>query len=193
MQARDLATHGDAHLSIEIRERLIEEECLRLADDCSSQCDALALTTREIPRLAFQIFVESQRRRSSLHSLVDLGARHVLELEREAEVLAYRHVRIECVVLEDHRDVARLGRNIVDDAIADLDGAGADRLEAGDHAQRSAFPASRWSDQHHKFSVFHIEIDAIDRYLLCTFSIDFADALEFHSRHTTSSTRRCCR
>ncbi len=51
-----------------------------------------------------------------LHLLVgDLGER-----QREGHVLAHRHVRVERVVLEDHGDVAVLGRVLVDDLAADL-------------------------------------------------------------------------
>ena len=44
-----------------------------------------------------------------------------LHLEREADVVAHRHVRVERVVLEDHRDVAILRLEVVDDPAADAD------------------------------------------------------------------------
>ena len=97
-------------------------------------------------------------------------------------------MRIERVVLEDHRDVACLGRDIVHDAIADLDGPGADRLETGYHAERRALAASGWPDENDELTVIHVEIDAIDGYLRRPFSINFADPFESHSRHSTSST-----
>ena len=40
--------------------------------------------------------------------LVDLGLRHLADLQAELEVLAHRHVRVERVALEDHGDVAVL-------------------------------------------------------------------------------------
>ena len=99
-------------------------------------------------------------------------------------------MRIERVILEHHRDVARLGRHVIHDPVADFYGAGADRFEAGDHPQRGTFPATGWPDEHDELSVFDIEIDAIDGYLLSPFSIYLADTLESHSRHTTSFTRK---
>jgi hypothetical protein len=45
-------------------------------------------------------------------------------------------VRVEGVVLEDHGDVAVLGREGVHDLAADPDEAVGDRLQAGNHAQR---------------------------------------------------------
>jgi len=44
LQARDLRTHLDAELRVEVRERLVHEEGLRLADDGTPHRDALALT-----------------------------------------------------------------------------------------------------------------------------------------------------
>src|SRR3954452_13314715 len=46
--------------------------------------------------------------RSLLDAAVDLALVHAAQLQREAHVLAHRHVRVQGVVLEDHRDVAVL-------------------------------------------------------------------------------------
>ena len=45
MQWRNLASHLNAKLSIEIRQRLIEQEYLRLSYYCTTKRDALPLTT----------------------------------------------------------------------------------------------------------------------------------------------------
>ena len=53
--------------------------------------------------------------------LVDLRFGDLPQLQRERHVLVHRHVRVERVVLEHHRDVAILGRDVVDHALADPD------------------------------------------------------------------------
>src|SRR5438876_9039325 len=93
MQPRDLASHRDAHLRIEIRERLVEQENLWLSDDCPTECDALTLTSGELARFPVEIFVEAERPRCDLDALVDLLGRHVSEPEREAKILAHRQDR----------------------------------------------------------------------------------------------------
>src|ERR671914_36362 len=66
----------------------------------------------------------------------------------ERHVLEDRHVRVERVVLEHHRDVAVLRRHVVDEVAADEDLARGRLLEPGDHAQRRRLAAARGSDQH---------------------------------------------
>ena len=48
MQRDDLAAHLHAQLGIEIRERLVEQERLRLLDDRPADRDALALAARKL-------------------------------------------------------------------------------------------------------------------------------------------------
>jgi hypothetical protein len=47
--SRDLDPHLDAQLGVEVRERLVEQEHLRLAHDGAPDGDALALAARERP------------------------------------------------------------------------------------------------------------------------------------------------
>ena len=75
----------------------------------------------------------------------------------ERHVLVHRHVRIEGVILKNHRDVAVLGLQVVDDAAVDRDRAGGDVLEAGDHPQQSRLAATRRTDEHEELFVKNLE------------------------------------
>jgi len=66
----------------------------------------------------------------------------VAHAEPEAEILADVHVRVERVVLEDHRDVSLGRRQVGDVPVADRDRPVRDVLEPGDHAQQRRFAAS---------------------------------------------------
>ena len=55
----------------------------------------------------------------------------------------HRHMRIERVVLEHHRDVAVARAHVVDDLAADLDVARIGVFEPGDRAQQRALAAAR--------------------------------------------------
>src|SRR5205814_94265 len=77
-------------------------------------------------------------------------------------VVKHRHVRIEGVRLEHHRDVAVLRCNVVDDAVADQDAAARHLLEAGEHSQRGALAATRRTDQDHEFLVLDLQHQVVD-------------------------------
>jgi hypothetical protein len=104
--------------------------------------------------------VEDLRR--VLDALVDLALVDAVQLEREAHVVAHRHVRVERVVLEDHRDVTIARRLLVDDLVADPQLALADVLEPRDHPQRGRLAAARRSDEDHELAVLDLEAHVLD-------------------------------
>ena len=93
-------------------------------------------------------------------------------------------MRVERIALEDHRDVAILGWNVVHDAIADPQRAGADLLEAGDHPQARRLPAAGRADQDHELAVADLEIEIVDGDHI---SIALGDMIERDCRHDSSS------
>ena len=106
----DLDAHLHPQLGVEVGQRLVEQEDLRVAHDRPAHRDALALAARELARIAVEVRGEVERFRSVLDLLRDRRLRLVAQLEAEGHVVAHRHVRIERVVLEHHRDVAILRR-----------------------------------------------------------------------------------
>ena len=162
LQPRDLGAHLHAQLRVEVRERLVHEERLRVADDRPPHRHALALAAREVRRLAVEVRLEVEDPRRLLDLLRDLVVGDLGELQRERHVVAHGHVRVERVVLEDHRDVAVLGRVLVDDVAADLQLALGDVLEPGDHPQRGRLPAARRPDEDHELAVGDLEVHVLD-------------------------------
>jgi hypothetical protein len=72
-------------------------------------------------------------------------------------------VRIERVVLEDHRDIAVLRRHVVDEAIADEDVAAGLFLEPGDHAERGRLATAGGTDEHEELFVPDLDVEVVDR------------------------------
>jgi hypothetical protein len=97
-----------------------------------------------------------------MHPARDLALVHLAQLEPEREVLLHRHVRIERVVLKNHRDVAPLRREVVHDLASDQHDAFADLLEAGDHAQRGGLPAPGRTDEDHELALVDLEVEPVD-------------------------------
>ena len=119
MEAGDLGAGLDAQLGVEVGERLVHEEHGRLAHDGASERDALALAAGQLLGLAVEQVLELDGLSRLLDPALDLRLGDLAQLQAEGQVVADRHVRIERVALEDHRDVAILGRDVVDDAVAD--------------------------------------------------------------------------
>src|SRR6187431_2539204 len=162
LQRCDLGTRLDAELGVEVRQRLVHEEHLRLTHDRTTHGDALTLATGECLRLAGEVLLEVEE----LGGLEDAGSTLFLadagDLQGEAHVLGDRHVRVQRVVLEHHRDVAVLRRDVGDIAIADQDAAGVDLFEAGQHAQQGGLSAAGGADENQELAIGDLEAQLVD-------------------------------
>ncbi|MBB3660727.1 hypothetical protein FHX15_005998 [Rhizobium sp. BK650] len=78
----------DAQLGIEVRQRLIEEKDLLVANIGAAHGDALALTTRELRRLAREQRLQAENGGSFRHFPVDLRRLGAGQFQRKAHVLA---------------------------------------------------------------------------------------------------------
>ena len=121
LEAGDLGPHLRAQLRVEVGQRLVHQEDLRLADDRAPHRHPLALTARERPRLAPQQRVQLEQLRDALDARSDLRLRESARAKRERQVVEDAHVRVERVVLEDHRHVPLARVERVDDLVADAD------------------------------------------------------------------------
>ena len=77
-----------------------------------------------------------------------------------AMLAATRHVRIQRVALEHHRDAALVRPQVVDRLAVDLDAAGRLRLQPRDDADQRRLAAAGRADQRQEFAVGDVEVDA---------------------------------
>jgi hypothetical protein len=161
VQLLDLAAHRDAQLGVEVRQRLVEQEHLRIAHDRAAHGHALALAARELARIALQQRLQRQDLGRALHLAVDGRLVHLGEREREGHVVAHRHVRIQRVVLEHHRDVPLLGRQVVHAALADADLAAVNLFQPRDHAQQGRLAAARRAHQHRERTIGNVDVHTV--------------------------------
>ena len=162
LQRCDVGAHLDAQLRVEVRERLVHQEHARHADDRAPHRDALALAAGQLAGLPLEVVLEPEHLRHVAHALVAHLLLDLRDLQREPDVLRHGHVRVERVVLEDHRDVAVLRRDVGDVALADVDRSGVDLLEAGEHAERGRLARARWADEDHELAVRDVEVERVD-------------------------------
>src|SRR3546814_10604571 len=79
---------------------------------------------------------------------VDLVGGHARVAQAERHVLAHAHMRVERILLEDHRHAARARREVIDTTLADTDLATIDGLEPGYHPEQGGFAAAGRPEEH---------------------------------------------
>ncbi len=186
VQSFEFGARRDAQLRIEVGERLIEQEHGRVAHDGPADGHALALAAGEGFGLAIEQVVNIEDAGGIADAAFDFGLGKLAQFQAERHVFVDRHVRVQGVVLKDHRYVAVLGGDMVDDALADGDGAAADLLETRNHAQGGALSAAGGTDEDNELSITDVEADAIDG--LDVAGINLGDAGEGDSSHGRCNT-----
>src|SRR5215217_3637320 len=176
-----LRPHLHPELGVEVRKRLVHEERLGLADDGPTEGHPLPLATRERLGLPIEKTLDGEYPRGLIDAAVDLILVHLPQLEGEAHVLAHVHVRVEGVVLEDHRYVPLARRKVVDDLIPYKHFAAAYVLEAGDHAQGRGLPTTGRTDEDHELPVRDVQVHLVDGDHVLT--EDFGYLLEGYFSH----------
>ena len=181
LELGDLGAGLHAELGVEVRQRLVHQEQLRLAHDRTTHRHALALAARQLAGLA----VEHGGELEQFGHLGHLGLDDVLvglaQLHRERDVLLDGHVRVERIALEHHRDVALLRAPIVDDHVVDQQLAARDVLEAGDHAQHGALAAARGADEDEELAVVDVQVEP--RHGLVAVRVLLLEVLHGERRH----------
>ena len=160
-QLNELGTHLVAELGVQIGQRLVHEQDLGFAHDRAADGDALPLAAGECLRLAVEVLGDAEDVRGLRDALRDLLLGNLAQLERKRHVLRDRHMRIERVVLEYHRDVAVLRRNVVDERAVDVQLAARDLLETCDHAQGGGLAAAGRADENDKLLVLDGKIEVM--------------------------------
>src|SRR5439155_1566013 len=95
LEPRDLGTHLDPQLRVEVGERLVHKERTGLTHDRSSHRHALTLAPGQRSRLLREHRVEPERLRGTVHPLAAAVLLHAAELQAKGHVVERAHVRVE--------------------------------------------------------------------------------------------------
>ncbi len=150
-----------AELRVEVGERLVHQEGRGLARDGPAHRDPLALTAGELAGEPVQDALDAEHPGRVLDAHVVVLAR-VLQLQREADVGAVGHGRVEREVLEDHGHAAFAGSQVVGRFTVEKDLALGDVLQAGDHAEHGRLAAPRRAQQDDELARVDGEREAVD-------------------------------
>ena len=183
VQITYLGAHLHPELGVEVGQRLVEQEHLRLPDDGAPHGDALALAAGKLARITVEIIGEVENASRLFHPLADGVGVDLGQLQAEGHVVEHLHVGIERVVLEHHGDVALFRRHPVHHPLADADIAGGDLLQSRHHAQQGRLAAARRTDENGEGGIGHIDRYPV-QHLRCTEGL--ADLADLDARHQSS-------
>src|SRR5258708_24428503 len=127
--------------------------------------------------------VDVQNLRRIAHGGIDLRLVGAGEFQAERHVVVQRHVRIQRVRLEHHRDAAFGGRYVVHARAVDGQIAAADVLEAGDHPHQRRFTATARTHEHDEFAVQDVEVDVAHYFVVV---VGFSDVAQSYACHDVS-------
>jgi len=161
-QLDQLCPHLVAELGVQIGQRLVHQQDLRLPDDGAADGHALTLAAGKGLGLAVQILRDVQDLRRLFHPLIDLSLVHFPQLQGESDVLPDSHVGVQGIVLEHHGDVPVLGGHIVHQLAADVQLAAGDLLQTGHHPQGGGLAAAGGAYQYDEFLVLNVQVEVIN-------------------------------
>ncbi|MCY1366601.1 hypothetical protein D9M69_535050 [compost metagenome] len=183
VQAFDLGAHFHAQLGVQVGQRLVEQEQLRVARQRPAHGHALALAARELGRAAVQQVLDLQHARHLVDALVAIGLGHLAHLQREADVVGHRHGRVERVALEHHGDVALGGRHTDHVLARDVQLAFGRLFEPGNDVEQGGLAAARGADQDQELARLDVNVDALEHLdRLVALAKRLADALDVQRR-----------
>ncbi|CEI76402.1 Phenol hydroxylase [Pseudomonas aeruginosa] len=175
VQPRQFQAHLHAQGGVEVGQRFVEEEYLRVAHDRPADRHPLPLAAGELARLALQQRLQFEDACGGVDLGGDLALVDAGQVEGEGEVPAHRHVRVQRVGLEDHRQVAFRRRGVGDVRAVEGDAAAAGLFEAGDQAQQGRLAAAGGADEDYELAVADVEVDALDDGLAVEAFLQVAD------------------
>ena len=179
LQRLDLVAHLLADPRVEIGQRLVEQQDLRVDGKRAAERHALPLTAGERGHLALAEPVEPQHREQLGHSPGDLGAADAPQFQAVTDVLRHRHVRPQCIGLEHHRDVALVGRQPGDIAPADRYLTACHSDETANGAQQGGLAAARRAQKRNELAACGAQRDMVE-HAVCAIEDAYLAHVERH-------------
>jgi hypothetical protein len=148
LERAQIDAHLLAQLGVQVGQRLVHQEHARLEDERAGDGDPLLLAARERGGRPFGEVRHLHHPQRAGDPLAHLRRWAPSDLQRIGDVGEDRHVGPDRVGLEDHADLAALGRHeeagrgVAHHAIADDDASGVVLLEPGHHPQRRCLAAA---------------------------------------------------
>ena len=148
-------------LLVEGGERLVEQQDVGGEDERAGERHALLLAAGELARIAVGERYQLDEVERAADPVGGVRPRHAAHLQRERDVVEDGEVREQRVALEDHAEVALLGRQVRDARVVDEDVARRGLDEAGDDHEQRGLPRAGWAEQRQELTARHVERHAV--------------------------------
>ena len=161
VQPLDFGAHLHAQLGVQVGQRLVKQEELRLARQRPPHGHALALAARELAGPAVQQVADLQHGRHFVDALLALGLGHLAHLQRKADVVGHAHGGVERVALEHHGNVAVTRGHAHHVLAADAHFALGGRIQPGNDVEQRGLAAARGPDQDEELARCHVDVHLV--------------------------------
>ena len=162
LEVPQLDAHAQLQQPVEVAERLVEEQRLRLRHEHAGERDALLLPARQRARLAVGELGEADHLERLHRELAPLVLADALHLQPERDVVEHGAVREEREVLEDRRRRPLVRRQVDERLPVEHDVALGRELVPADHPQRRRLAAAGRPEQDDVLAVVDVQVDVVD-------------------------------
>ena len=158
LQRADLAAQLGAHLGIEGRQRLVQQQHARLGRQRPGQGHALLLTTRQLCGVTLRLRRKPHHRQHLLHPLAHGHGRLTAQAKRH--VLRRRQIGKQRIALKHHPKPPTRGRPGGDVVLLKKHLPLVRPLDATQNPQQRSLAATRWPQQTDKLTRLHTQVNS---------------------------------
>ena len=183
LDSSELRAHIDAQLSVEVRQRLVQQQDARLEHERACERDALLLPTRELRRVTLAQSRQAHQLQRRFHTPPHLVARPTPHLQPKGDVVEHGHVRPQRVALKNHGRGPALRRLAQHTCAVDSHVSAVGLQKSTDNPQCRRLAAPRRAQQAHQLAVADLEREVPHGRRFGTASVAFDQAIELQPGH----------
>src|SRR2546421_554917 len=151
---------------VQIGQWFVHEDEGRFDHDGPGDGDPLLLTAGQLTGQPVGVLAQLHQAQRLVHPTTGLVPADTPHVEAEAHVAAYRHVREERVVLEDHAEPALLRWLRVDPLLVQPDAAAGQRQQSGQAVERGRLAAPRRAEQRDELATGDLQVQVVQDHLV---------------------------
>ena len=161
LNSKDFKTHGFTQFSIQVGQRLIQQQQSGLSYQSARQSYTLLLTAGQLMRITLAVFAQMNQLQHLLYAFFAFLFIYLLNFQRIAYIFGNSHMRPNSIGLEYHTDITFFRRSEAAlnggayAVVADINFTFGSTLKACNHTQGSGFTATGRTEDGNKFAILY--------------------------------------